>query len=99
MLESSIETAFKNAIDNNGDLCFKIKIISITGFPDRIVFFKGGGFMWMELKAPNKEPSKLQSYRIKQLREFNHAVYWSDSKEEAIQFYETERSLQARASS
>ena len=99
MLESSIERAFKNAVDKNGDLCFKVKIVSLAGYPDRIVFFKEGGFMWMELKAPGKEPRKLQAYRIKQLREFNHAVYWTSNKEEAIQFYETEKSLQARASS
>jgi len=99
MLESSVEKAFLDAVTKNGDLCFKIKILGIAGYPDRIVFFKGGGFMWMELKRPGHEPRKLQLHRMKQLRGYKHAVYWADTSEKAIEYYETEKYVQTRKTS
>ena len=50
-----------------------------VGWPDVEIFGPGGWMVLIEMKAPGKEASTIQQYRISQLRELGHYAYVCDS--------------------
>jgi len=50
-----------------------------VGWPDVEIFGHGGKVLFIEFKAPGKEPRKLQKHRIQRLRNLGHSVYVCDS--------------------
>lgn len=57
-----------------------------NGVPDRLVIVPGGRIYFVELKAPGKEPRKLQTYMHKQIREMGCVVLTIDTKEKVDSF-------------
>ncbi len=49
-------------------MVIKTIVLSKSGMPD-IIAFKNGKTIFIEVKSKGKKPSKLQEYKIKQLRE------------------------------
>ena len=51
---------------------------SHRGVPDRL-FLKDGAVMFIEFKAPGREPTMLQYDEIEQIRGHGGKVYWVDN--------------------
>lgn len=43
-------------------LCITLSAQHISGLPDKLLLFKRGQFVFVELKSKNKKPSKIQKY-------------------------------------
>lgn len=62
-------------------LCEKYTSPNKRAVPDRIIFMPFNRVVFVELKAPEKKPTKLQEYDHKKRREMGFTVYVCDSKE------------------
>jgi len=56
------------------------KNITIRGIPDRLIM-KDDIYIWIETKAPDKKPTKLQVEIMKKLKKQKATVYVADTKE------------------
>jgi hypothetical protein len=84
VLEKDIEKAFVDALRPMGLIVLKFNLQGNTGWPDRLIIGPDGKTVWVELKRPGEEPTKLQRYRHSQLRERNHEVgVFDDAKKAA----------------
>lgn len=54
-----------------------------TGWPDVQFFLPGGRTLHIEFKAPGKEATAIQQYRIDALRQLGHEAIVCDSYEDA----------------
>jgi hypothetical protein len=54
-----------------------------VGWPDFIIFGPGGRSLWVETKAPGKEPTKMQLHRRDMLAQFGHLWAKPDTTERA----------------
>lgn len=45
--------------------------------------------LWIELKAPGKKPTKVQTETMDLLRQYGHLVYWTDDEHAAVEIIET----------
>jgi hypothetical protein len=88
-LEEDIEDAYVNFVKADGALSLKYELRN--GDPDQLTLLNHGGHFFIEFKRPKKEPRKLQWIRINELRGMGHAVYWTDSFEEAVTIYTYEK--------
>lgn len=87
MVESTVEKYLKNQCKLNDYLCYKFISPSQKGVPDRILI-GGGHDMFVETKAPNKRPRKLQERVFKRMREHGSLVFVIDTKEKVDSFFE-----------
>lgn len=78
--ESAIETKVCEIAKRNGWLTFKFVSPAHRGVPDRI-FIREGRIVFIEFKAPGKQPTKLQAHTINKLREAGCEVWVCDSVE------------------
>lgn len=60
MRESTVEKALKKRVEALGGLCEKFTSPGRRSVPDRLVTLPGGRIVFVELKAPKKEPMPLQ---------------------------------------
>lgn len=79
ILEHEIENYLVKRCKEEDILCFKMVSPSNAGIPDRLLL-KDGRYIFVELKAPNKKPRKLQIFTINKLKKYGAEVYISDSK-------------------
>lgn len=61
MLEKDIEKALVKRVKDLGGLCEKFTSPNRRAVPDRIVSLPDGVVIFVELKAPGKKPSPLQT--------------------------------------
>ncbi len=61
MRESTIEKRLRKGIEALGGLCEKFTSPGRRSVPDRLVSLPGGRIVFVELKAPKKEPTALQA--------------------------------------
>jgi hypothetical protein len=61
MLESTIEKALVKRVKILGGLCEKFTSPSRRAVPDRLVSLPNGRVIFVEVKAPDKKPTKLQA--------------------------------------
>ncbi len=61
MLEKTIEAALVRRVKYLGGLCEKFTSPNRRAVPDRIVTLPGGRIIFVELKAPGRKPTALQS--------------------------------------
>lgn len=61
MRESTIEKRLRKGIEALGGLCEKFTSPGRRSVPDRLVSLPGGRIVFVELKAPKKEPTPLQA--------------------------------------
>ncbi|WP_038608640.1 VRR-NUC domain-containing protein [Corynebacterium atypicum] len=67
MNEHVIETKLKNVVEASGGLCWKLVCPGTSGVPDRICLMNSRA-VFVELKAPGKQPRPIQQHRMNQLR-------------------------------
>ena len=60
MLEKFIEAALVKRVKELGGTCEKFTSPGRRSVPDRIVTLPGGRIVFVEVKAPGKEPTELQ---------------------------------------
>ena len=79
--EKYIEQRLRREVISRGGLCEKWNS-GTAGWPDRIVMFPNRKMAFVEVKAPNEVPRKLQLYRHEQLRQLGFPVYVLDKPEQ-----------------
>ena len=82
MREKYIEQKLVNEVKKRGGICLKLASTGLDGVPDRLVLMSKGKIAFVELKAPNEKPRKLQLVRIKRLKEMGFCVYVLDDVKE-----------------
>lgn len=82
MLEKEIERYLKDQAKSHGGIALKFVSPGFSGVPDRILLFKKGKLVFIELKAPGGKARPLQLRRKKQLEKLGFIVYVINSKEE-----------------
>ena len=80
MKEKQIEQYLVKVMKSIGGRCVKVPPMHSKGFPDRICLFPQGKTVYVELKAPDKEPTQLQWNWINWLREHKFQAYVIDSR-------------------
>ncbi|WP_434302675.1 VRR-NUC domain-containing protein [Clostridium botulinum] len=88
MEESRIEKRLKKEIEKLGGKALKFVSPGVSGVPDRIVLLPQGKIVFVELKAPGKEPRPIQKYRIKELTALGFRVEIIDGIEGINNFVE-----------
>lgn len=78
MNERTIEAQLKKAIEDIGGLCWKLVCPGTTGVPDRICLMNSRS-VFVELKAPGKQPRPIQAHRMNQLRQQGFTTLVVDS--------------------
>ena len=78
MNERTIEPQLKKAIEASGGLCWKLVCPGTTGVPDRICLMRNR-VVFVELKAPGKQPRPIQVRRMNQLRQQGFTALVVDS--------------------
>lgn len=68
MLEKKLEEKFRTAVKQSGGKAYKFTSPGNDGVPDRLVVLPGGRTGFVELKQKGKQPTPLQSLRIRELR-------------------------------
>ena len=81
MLEKQIEKYLKEQVQARGWLCWKLVSPGTTGVPDRIVVGPNRQILFVELKKTETgKLTKIQEFRLKQLRGLGHWIKVVDSK-------------------
>ena len=81
MRESTIEKAVNKHARALGWLAYKFTSPSNRGVPDSL-YIKDGLTLYIEFKAPGKQPTALQTEVIKRFRNHGAIVHVIDNKEE-----------------
>lgn len=82
MDEKTIEKKLIKAVKSRGGLALKFVSPGCDGVPDRLVLLAPTKIAFVEVKAPNKKPRKLQLLRHKQLRALGFKVYVLDNEKD-----------------
>lgn len=80
--EQELEQKLVKAVKHRGGLALKFVSPNYAGVPDRLVLIAYGHIGFVEVKAPNQKPRKLQQARIRQLRNMGFKVYVLDKEEQ-----------------
>jgi hypothetical protein len=86
VLESSVERRVKQWADAHGILNCKFTATGSAGWPDRIFWIAGGRPKLVEFKKQGESPTKLQLHRMRQLKNLDYDVFWTDNADEAISY-------------
>ena len=81
MREKQVEQSLVNEVKKRGGICPKWVSPSLSGVPDRLVFFPKSKFGLVEVKSPGKKPRKLQVLRHRQFERLGFEVYVLDRVE------------------
>jgi len=81
MLEKTIEALLVKRVKERGGIAYKFTSPQRRSVPDRLVILPGGVFEFVELKAPGKKPTPMQSREHERLRALGCVVRVIDSKE------------------
>ncbi|EHL08777.1 VRR-NUC domain protein [Desulfitobacterium hafniense DP7] len=81
MREHDIEKYLRERAKEKGGTAYKWVSPGNSGVPDRIVMLPGLPDLFVELKAPGKEPTALQLAQHHRLRKLGRHVMVIDSKE------------------
>lgn len=65
----------------------KFRSASVRGVPDRLFIFKGRT-VFVEFKAPGKEPEPLQRVMMRKMLDAGASVFVIDSKEQVDNFFQ-----------
>ncbi|WP_085832878.1 VRR-NUC domain-containing protein [Clostridium merdae] len=86
MREAAIEAYLRDRVKELGGKACKFVSPGNTGVPDRLVCLPGGRAVFVELKAPGKQPTALQRSQHKKLESLGFEVWVIDRKERVDQF-------------
>ena len=84
MTEQQIQAKRIKELENEGYYVIKLIKTNKNGIPDLIAIPKGANVLFSEVKTPKGKVSKLQEYRLKELKEngFKTEIYTGDSAKE-----------------
>ena len=83
MREQYIQTKILNYLKSKGIVCVKTITLSENGYPDITgVIPPTGRALWIEVKRPGNKPTKLQLYRLEQLKSAGALAFWADNLDE-----------------
>ena len=80
MTEQQLQTKIIKHLDKNGFYTVKTIKLNKNGLPD-IFAFKEGKTIMIEVKSKGKKPSKLQEYRIEEVKKYGVISFYVDSFE------------------
>ena len=83
MDEKTVERALVKYVKDQGGIAYKFKSPNRRSVPDRLCLFPGGKILFVECKAPGKEPTKLQGREHERLKALGFEVLVVDNKEDA----------------
>ena len=86
MLEKPIEAHLVKRVKERGGIAFKFVSPQRRSVPDRLCLMPLGRTVFVELKAPDKEPTEAQAREHQRLRDLGHTVLVLDTKER-VDFY------------
>ncbi len=86
MRERDIETYLRDQVKTAGGIAYKFTSPGNAGVPDRLVLLPGGRVVFVELKAPGRQPTPLQLRQQRRIRDLGFTVLVIDSKEEVDEF-------------
>ncbi len=78
--ESKIEEKLVKAVKKVGGKALKLVCPGYVGEPDRLILIAFGKVGFVEVKAPNKKPRKIQKKRHQELRELGFKTYVLDNE-------------------
>lgn len=81
MLEQKVEAHLVKRMKEIGGECYKWSSPGNRGVPDRICIFPNGIIVFVELKKPRKEPTKLQALVGRRLQELYQSWTWANTIE------------------
>jgi hypothetical protein len=84
--ERDIETYLRDQVKTAGGIAYKFTSPGNAGVPDRLVLLPGGRVVFVELKAPGRQPTPLQLRQQRRIRDLGFTVLVIDSKEEVDEF-------------
>lgn len=79
MRERDIERRLVDLADRYGCFLRKVRWVGRNGAPDRLLINQDGEAVWVELKAPGKEPTTQQLREHDRMRSFRQRVVVVDS--------------------
>ena len=79
VLEKDVEGKASDYAESIGYISLKINVVGQRGWPDHLFVNTHGHHVWIEFKKPGEKPSKLQDYRLQQLREQGAEAHWTDN--------------------
>lgn len=82
MRESTVEAALSRECRLRGLCCLKITPTQ-PGVPDRLILTRGGGHLFVEVKAPGRRPREAQRHWHTVLADMGHRVCVVDRPSEA----------------
>ena len=78
--EKKIEQKLISEVKKAGGIALKFVSPGYDGMPDRLVLIATSHIAFVEVKAPNQKPRKLQVARHNQLRKLGFKVYVLDNE-------------------
>lgn len=84
--EKDIEAYLREQVKALGGRAYKFVSPGNAGVPDRLVCLPRGKVIFVELKAPGKKPTALQTVQHRKLRELGFTVFVVSSKEGVGEF-------------
>ena len=81
MRESELEKKLVSHITKLGGIAYKFSSPNRRAVPDRLCVMPNGRVFFVEVKAPTKQPTSLQSHEHKILQDLGHIVFVVDSEE------------------
>jgi ABC-type uncharacterized transport system substrate-binding protein len=78
MLESKIQKYLIDSLEKDGYYVIKLSVTNKNGIPDILALPNGCGAVFYEVKQKGKKPSKLQEFRIKELKNQGIKVFVYD---------------------
>lgn len=82
MRESTVEAALSRECRLHGFQCLKITPTQ-PGVPDRLILTRGGGHLFVEVKAPGRRPREAQRHWHARLADMGHEVCVVDHQAQA----------------
>jgi len=86
MRERDIEAYLREKVRTAGGIAYKFVSPGNAGVPDRLVLLPGGRVVFIELKAPGKQPTPLQARQQKRIKGLGFQVLVLDGKESVDEF-------------
>jgi hypothetical protein len=85
--EARVENYLLDSATKHGFLCYKFTSPGRRGVPDRIIIGRGHT-VFIETKAPDGEPSKIQKLTIKRMRAAGADVRLCYTRQQVDEFFE-----------
>ena len=86
MRERDIEAYLRDQVKAIGGIAYKFVSPGNAGVPDRLVLLPGERVVFVELKAPGRQPTPLQLRQQRRIRDLGFTVLVIDSKEGVDEF-------------